>query len=632
MSHWRLSRSSAGPSCLLVALLLTCGCAAGRSADTPTGPATTPGPAIAITAGDAASLLAGLQQAVKGGAHTLLIPPATYVVPATRSGAYHVVLDGASDLTIEAVGVTLVFAGRDQPGISLRNCQRVTWHGGTLQRATIPFSQGRIERLEEDGAFLVVRIDPGYPADIDDAKFFPNFWTNVLASDGSGWQAHYRGVTPPQIQRLGPDLLRVRMSDRPANVPVSLVPGTPLAWRGLVLDDVEVRKSSAVTLDGITIAGGSGMCFHERGGGPNTYRDCHVVPPPTPAGASTAPWLASCADGFHSSGAQHGPLIERCTFTKVDDDAIAIHGTFAMAMEAHGNTLIAWRCRHEENQLYGEPGQTLSFYDEHGAWAGEAVITAVRKLSDYKPAALPDPSFRVFQDASTATFLEFTCDRPVPCRLNWLISNPNCAGLGYVIRDCIIRDTFARGILPKGAHGLIEGNTIERTARAGIELMPELFWWSENGYSTDTIVRNNLFNAVSRNRQNGDLRHPGALTVFSFRAGAYVPLPGGHRNLLISGNTFRDCQGPNLLITSAQGVRIEDNTFERPMTVASTFGQNQGVDPTALVWVHESSGITAHGNRISGAGAGLVNVVTATASVPDASGLAAGFSRTGNQP
>jgi hypothetical protein len=613
-----MSTGFLGCTCLILAFVLLGSCASRP-------------PALpAIIAGDAISLRQGLDAAVKSGARQVVIPPGTYVLPATKPGSYHLVVDGASDLTIEATGVTLVFTGRDQHSLSLRNCRRVTWHGGTLQRATIPFSQGRIERLEENGAFLVVRIDPGYPQDIDNLTLFPNFWTNVIAADGSGWQAHYRGVTPPEISRLGPDLLRVRMSHQPADVPVPLTPGTSLVWRGAVFDDVEVRASRDCVISGVTVAGGSGMCFHERGGGGNTYRDCVVTYPPRPVGAQRDPLMSSCADGFHSSGAHGGPVIERCSFTATDDDAIAIHGTYAMVMEASASTLVAWRVRHEENALYAAPGQTIRFYDERGARAGEAVVTAVQVLPDYHPTQLPEAGFRYFQDPTKGVFLAITCDRPVSCKLNWLISNPEYAGSDYVIRDCVIRDGFARGILPKGARGLIEGNTIERTARAGIELIPELYFWSENDYSTDLVIRNNLLHAVNRNRQRGDLRHPGALTAFAFRNGAYVPFPGGHRNLQISGNTFSACQGPNILLISSQGVRIENNRFLQPMTVPSTFGQDKGVDPTALIWASESGDISSSGNRIEGAGAGMQSIVGTAASVRNSSGLAAGFS--GVQP
>lgn len=578
---------------LLLALAVHAGCT--RSAD----------PRLAVTPDDPASLQRALNAAVAIGARRLVIPPGVYRIPAGKPRTPHLLLEKAADLEIEAAGATLVFTARDQHGLALRDCRRVVLRGLRLERATPTCSQGRIERLEEDGRFCVLRIDAGYPQDIDDRRFFPTFWCNVFAGDPARWAAHYRGVTPTEMQRLAPDLVRVRMAYLPAQVPLPLVPGTPLAWRGEVFDDLALRDCEDCTVADVTVAGGAGMCFHERGGGGNRYLGCAVVHAAKPAGASAAPLLASCADGFHSSGATRGPRLERCSFTGLDDDAIAIHGSYAMAVEARGHVLTAWRFRWEENVLYGKPGDTLRFYDERGVRAGEAVVTAVRRLEGYQPAALPDPSFRVFQDPKDAVFLEITCDRPVPARLNWLVSNPGCAGPGYVIRDCVIRDCFARGILPKGDGGLIEGNLIERTARGGIELLPELFHWSENDYSTGVVIRGNTIRDVNRNRQVGDLRHPGALTVFAFRAGAYVPAPGGHRDILISGNTFEGNDGPNLLITSAQGVRVEGNRFLRPMRTASEFGSDKGVDPGALVWLGEGVDATFAGNRIEDAGEGL---------------------------
>lgn len=575
---------------------------------------------------DPASLQRAFDAAVELGVRRLVVPAGTWRIPAGKARTPHLRLEKAVDLEIDATGAILVFEGREQPGLAMRGCVRTTVRGLRLERATPPCSQGVIERLEEDGRFLVVRIDAGYPQDVDDRAHFDTFWTNAFTVDRSRWLGHYRGVTPTEIQRLEPGLVRVRMSTMPADMPVPPVPGMPLAWRGKVFDDVEVRDSSDCTLDSVTVAGGAGMCFHERGGGGNRYLGCSVVRAARPAGATRDPLLSSTADGFHSSGATRGPRLERCSFTALDDDAIAIHGSYAMAMEARGETLIAWRYRAEENALYGKPGDTLRFYDQRGALGGEAVVRTVRRLEGYVPPAMPDPSFRVFQDTKDAVFLEYVCDRPVAARLNWLVSNPSCAGPGYVVKDCVIRDCFARGILPKGDGGVIEGNLIERTARAAIELIPELYHWSENDYSTRTVIRGNTIREVNLNRQRGDLRHPGAITAFAFRAGAYVPAPGGHRDIEISGNTIEDVDGPNILITSAQGVRIAGNRFVRPMARPSTFGQDKGIDAAALVWCSESSGVACAGNAVVQAGAGLQRM-TAAGPGMDAVPAATGFTR-----
>ena len=320
-----------------------------------------------------------------------------------------------------------------------------------------------------------------------------------------------------------------------------------------------------------------------------------------------APLLASAADGFHSSGTRRGPRIERCSFEGLDDDAIAIHGSYAMAIENRGRSLVVWRMREETNVLYGQAGDHLRFYNPQGALAGEAVMTAVRQLADYQPTAerRPAKSFLPFQNPVGAVFLEIDFDREVPAGKDWLVSNGACAGPGYVVRDCVIRNSFARGILPKGDGGLIEGNLIENTARAAIELNPELFQWSENDYSHDVVIRNNRIRNVNLNRQTGDLRHVGAITAFAFRDGTYVPAPGGHRNLLIANNAIEEVDGPNLLVTSAIGVRIENNRFIRPMRTVTNIGHDKGIDPQALIWLEATSQVSLEANSVEDPGPGF---------------------------
>lgn len=614
----RRPRSSAVLLSLVLGLGLLAGCSRSATAEAV---APAPAAAVAISPADPASLQRAFDAAVAQGRRRLVIPPGTYRLPALPERP-QLLLENAADLVIDGTGATLVFASRDQHALMLRRCARVTVRGLRIERATPAFSQGVIERLEEDGRFCVVRLDPGYPQDIDDRRFFPTFWTKTFTPDRGRWLAFYGGVTPTEAVRLEPGLFRVRMHTLPSQMAHPPGPGTPLVWRGRERDDVAVRYSTGCTIQSVTVAGGAGMCFHEMGGGGNAYLDCQAIKGEPPPGASMPPLMASAADGFHSSGTDRGPRVERCRFVGIDDDAIAVHGSYAMVMEAQGERMVAWRFQGEESELYGKPGDTLRLYDEQGRRAGEVVIKALRRIPGYQPPALPEKNFRVFQEVTPqSVFVEFICDRPVPAKLNWLACNPGLMGSGYVIRDNIILDCFARGILPKAADGVIEGNRIERTARAAIELLPELYWWSESDYSTNVVIRDNVIRQVGMNRDTGHTRHPGAINIFAFRAGQYVGAPGGHQDLTITGNTIEDCDGPNMLVTSAQRVRIEGNRFVRPMRQPSEFGKDKGIDTRALIWCSGTQEVVIDGNRLIDPGAGLGSAVVTGPSAPATAGF-----------
>ena len=69
---------------------------------------------------------------------------------------------------------------------------------------------------------------------------------------------------------------------------------------------------------------------------------------------------------------------------------------------------------------------------------------------------------------------------------------------------------------------------------------------------------------------------------------------------MISGNRFEDCDGPNLTISSAIGVTVENNVFLRPMTHAIKFNATMPSD--ALVFVTESKDVKFEGNRVENPG------------------------------
>jgi hypothetical protein len=59
----------------------------------------------------------------------------------------------------------------------------------------------------------------------------------------------------------------------------------------------------------------------------------------------------------------------------------------------------------------------------------------------------------------------------------------------------------------------------------------------------------------------------------------------GHRDIRIENNTFRDCDGTNLLIDFARGVTVSGNTFTGPMRNAVRRGADHIEDLGALIYV-----------------------------------------------
>ena len=594
----------------------------------------------AITPADPVSIQAVIEDAVTQGSKHVVIPPGVYRLPGVeepRKTGWHLRFHDLKDVEIDASGVTLILMDPQMHGIGFFGCQGTTFRGARVQRNTPPASQGTIEAIDPGGKSVDIRIAEGYPADLTNRQKFDHFWSMIFGADRTEMLASLRAREPLDIKPLEPGLFRINLLDTIASIPVPVKTGMHVAWRGIVRDDIRIQNCAAMKLIDVTVAGGEGMVFHELGGaGGNLYSGCKITYPPRPEGATEDPLFATAADGLHSHDIARGPTLEHCLFEGIGDDAIAIHGGYAMAAEAAGKRLVAWVFNETRDPMYCRSGETLRFYDQAGVSAGEATVTAVRPLPGYQPALKPKAVYRWLQEPSKDYFVEITLDREAPANfVGGLLANASRTGSGYVIRDCTVRASCARGVMAKGSDGLVEGCTFERTFRAGVEFMTEMEIWSESDYARNVVVRNNTFRRVALNRQPGYLRHPGAITMFNYhantedpdlskRTGAYVENPGGHRNILVEGNTIEDVNGPNLLITSAQGVVVRNNRFIRPMESRLGLGAEKGVDLDSLVWMTQCSGVSFAGNEVIDAGPGMKKLVTATATA-HGTGLDTGF-------
>lgn len=572
---------------------------------------------VVITPDDPASVQKGIQAAIRAGKNEVTIPPGIYKLPPLPTGggpdAWHLFFENAKNLEIKATGVTFIFTDRFRSGMTFWKCENVTFRGATFLRETSPSSQGRIEALSPENSTIDVRIAKGYPTDVENPKSFEHVWLLIFDPITRQWKTELRSSSPNDVHKLAPDLIRVK-TEKHSTAAVPLAVGDLVAWRGTVYVDLRAFDCSGMKFIDVTVKGGTGFCFQDSGGeGGNLYERCKVTTAARPPGATDDPLLAANADGLHSMDARKGPTVVECTFEGMNDDSIAIHGTYAMALEATGNKVIALRIGATQNKMIGRIGDKLRFYDKNIVYAGEAMITEVKKLPDYQSAFDPGPRYSVFRSKNRIAYIELTLDRKIPAQASWLISNENVCGGGFLVKNCTIRNSSARGIFAQASPGVIEGCLIEAMGRAAVEFNTETGLWSQADYTRDVVVRNNTFRNVSRNRKTGLLRHPGALTIFAFQGKSYIQNPGGHRNIMIENNRFEDNDGINILVCSAEGVAIRNNQFINPMRHAKDFGIDKGADPSALIWVNESSKVNIASNVVVNGGAYLKKTVGATA-------------------
>lgn len=558
---------------------------------------------------DGSSIKSEILKAYANGLKSITIPPGTYRITPQEGEDYHLAFRGLKDFEINATGVTLLFADRSKSSLLFDECSNVTLKGATLVREISPISQGEITAISKDRKYLDIKVSQGYPTDLDDKRFFPGI--AIISIHDKGTQGAVKRNSsanyPRKIERLGPDTFRMWLS-RPIDPRSSEAVGDIAAFRSRVLFDIHLLYCNGMRLSNVTIKGGAGMCVREDGGDGDGVYNYSVTYGPRPEGALLDPYLSSNADGYHGNMVRKGPVFDGCLFEGTDDDAIAIHGLYGFVHEGTGHTIVA-DMRLNIDGPSSDPswnpnlrkGDVLRFYDEHGILSGEARIASFKPRSDYIPPNAVPAVNRCFQDPAKGRFYEIELDRSISAGFGWHVANVNALGSGYAVRNCTMRNLRGRGVIAKADHGVIEKNRIERTSNPAVFLCPEIEGWAESDYSQDVVIENNHIVDCARMFFPLD-PNAGALTVGAFENGGFVPSPGGHRNILIKGNTFEDQMGVNLLVTSAKGVRIENNHFIRPMAEGTDRGSNAKVDQDVLMWLAECNDIVIRRNTISDPG------------------------------
>ncbi len=215
-------------------------------------------------------------EAYRGGEHRITIPPGTYrLSPGGRSA--HLEFHDISDFAIDAAGVEFVFTDQTRGGIDFRDCRNVRFSGATIRYQTPPFTQAVVESTDRGGASYIVRIEKGYPANLDDPRYFPALPIAYLFDSLSRWwKPGAYDLYGTGIKRLGPNRFRVDW-----NRPQPAASGDLVAFRGAGPHNVTLVNCAQMEITGVTIYNaGAFAVWESQGDGGNRYTIASKARPP----------------------------------------------------------------------------------------------------------------------------------------------------------------------------------------------------------------------------------------------------------------------------------------------------------------------------------------------------------------
>jgi hypothetical protein len=531
-------------------------------------------------------------EAIAKGEKKIVIPSGTYRLAPIGGGKCVWTLQGLKDIEIIADGVTLVSTKLTR-AVAIDHCTGVTVRGLTVDYDPLPFTQGTVSAVAEDEGWIDVKLHAGYPRQpysrmdvVDPAtryrkKGMPFLWDTKAEMQGEDTVR----VTLKNIGNIAPVGTLASLNTGPA------ADGIPHA--------LSLEHCSSVTLRNVTIHSAPGMGILECDGeGKTEYLGCRVVPGPKPAGASEERLLSTSWDAIQTKTVRHGPHVEDCEIREAGDDSWSVQSADFMVLKVTGSTLIL-ACR-DEYSIGVESGDRL----KTRIGGPEATITARRGLSRDE-AALDPIVLAKLKDAPqwsewkvSPRCLEVTLDQALPVKPGDSLYSPDRMGNGFVFINNRIHSSGR--LLIKGA-GRIEGNVLD-TPHA-IVVCPELPGNAAAGIDgliirKNTIRHSGWFCAAPWSSQAGALSITAAAGVQQLRA------PGVFTNVVIEDNTFEECSGPNLVISSTRGVKVSGNHFIHPHhDKPDGTGASYGITNNAVIWTSQCENVEMRDNLITDPGA-----------------------------
>ena len=541
-----------------------------------------------------------LAKAVADHAETVTIPAGIYRLGPLKGSAIHVTVEHAKNLKIVADGVTMICTDLTR-ALEFKDCDHVMLTGLTVDYDPLPFTQGTIVRVSDDKNAIDIALHKGYPRvpysriDICDPKTrfrksgMPYLWgTKAEMIDADTVRISLKKIG--KIAAVG-DLASLSGAERNGGAP----------------HGIEISNCSGMVFENVTVNTAPGMGIIESDGeGGMRYTGCRVVPGPKPPGADEERLLSTTWDAVQSKTMKHGPVFENGEIDSAGDDSWSVQSSDYVVIAKNGaDIFVAYRDQWSEGPQPGDrivapeaalqatvTKRTLVKLEETGASADTlAKLKEVKSWSFWRL----DPKYA-----------KLTLDHEVPFSEGQSVMCPDRQGNGFVFRNNRLHSPGR--ILIKAGDGIIEGNTIVH-CHAGVTVCPEVPT-GDAAKISNLLIRHNSFTGTGNYCPAPWSTQAGCISV-SEQSGDKGFRPAGiFENVAIEDNVFKEINGPNIVVTSTQGVRIACNQFVAPFqTKPNETGAWRNIPGNALIWIATSTGVDIRDNTVSGQGKFLGELV-----------------------
>lgn len=307
-----------------------------------------------------------------------------------------VLINRANNLVVEGNGCTLLIHPSSR-AFAVYRSKNIVIRNFKIDYSPLPYTQGRVSKVDADNYYLEFKIDSGYPAPVAGKEPYKNGGKIVDCITANGkTRKFFQGHSwVKEVEDLGNGTFGVKYDLRKQE---QLKPGDffcmklPYAESRLIQNNetkdaaekgefiytntanIAAQQCDGLILENITSYAAPLMTFVLKGCSRHILRNCSII-------SKDNRIVAGCSDGMHLKGNEHQPRIENCHIERTMDDAIHIK----MSGDAIKEILATnkFKIEHKDilwdNTNLGKGKKVMVFNPETSKQLAECTIT------DYEP-------------------------------------------------------------------------------------------------------------------------------------------------------------------------------------------------------------------------------------------------------
>lgn len=445
-----------------------------------------------------------------------------------------VLINRANNLVVEGNGCTLLIHPSSR-AFAVYRSKNIVIRNFKIDYSPLPYTQGRVSKVDADNYYLEFKIDSGYPSPVTGDETYKNGGKIVdcITANGKSRKFYQGHSWVKEVKDLGNGTFGVKYDLRKQE---QLKQGDffcmklPYAESRLIQNNetkdaaekgefiytntanIAAQQCDGLLLENITSYAAPLMTFVLKGCSRHILRNCSII-------SKDNRIVAGCSDGMHLKGNEHQPRIENCHIERTMDDAIHIK----MSGDAIKEILAAnkFKIEHKDilwdNTNLGKGKKVMVFNPETSKQLAECTITDYEPLNYREGIVTLD---KKVAEADTKTCLYLQSDEEaviIGCKLGTQLQRGILTHQPTKVTNCTIEDNglaFELALLSGGIEGpptqklTIENCIFRNLVWGGISLDCPSHNYNQKG-TPQLIVKNCTFDLqhkvpiVSATNSNG---------------------------------------------------------------------------------------------------------------------------------